>query len=457
MNRNKPARIENEDSDSTGNNSLASSTGLGNIGLGGMSSTEDGDNSLTSFEGLLNGIPNVESTISLNDDSNSKESLKSIPSSNSAILKNKPLMLADLLEKKVDKDVPILNGVINKELRLGEKGMDLVENHIEKALSKDPNKNDINDKESDSKQGIKRSASDDIAEVECKKPLLSSNINGNASADSPAPESVSSSNGDEPPATVSTAAAKLFADIAADILEDEDEEELMQQQTQIQEIAQNTAAVQQIIVDNNNQQQMLVTQSRQIIMAQPQTEETVQIAQNAAAMQQIIVDNNNQQQQVLMTQPRQIIVSQSQAPMMLPAGTQIKTQAGQTVIVPHSRQSVVLQQAGANAGQILFSQAGAQTGATGQILQAGAAGQFLLSQGGQVQLLSTGGAPGGQLVLSGGGASHGAYMVAQPQTAVVHGQPQTVLVAQTAQQQGTGAKTIIILQVRVIYDVKCNF
>lgn len=35
-------------------------------------------------------------------------------------------------------------------------------------------------------------------------------------------------------------------------------------------------------------------------------------------------------------------------------------------------------------------------------------------------------------------------MVAQPQTAVVHGQPQTVLVAQ--QGQSVGSKTIIILQ-----------
>ncbi|BES90510.1 Brahma associated protein 170kD [Nesidiocoris tenuis] len=54
-------------------------------------------------------------------------------------------------------------------------------------------------------------------------------------------------------------------------------------------------------------------------------------------------------------------------------------------------------------------------------------------------------AAGGQLtqrVVVGG--QH--YVVAQPQTALVQGQTQTVLVAQTPQQQGTGAKTIIILQ-----------
>ena len=79
------SRIDNEDSDSTGNNSLASSSGRGTIGIGGISSTEDGDNSLTSFEGLLNGIPNLDNP--LNEDSNSKDSVKV----GGEILKNKPL------------------------------------------------------------------------------------------------------------------------------------------------------------------------------------------------------------------------------------------------------------------------------------------------------------------------------------------------------------------------------
>ncbi|KAG5882101.1 hypothetical protein JTB14_016865 [Gonioctena quinquepunctata] len=77
--------------------------------------------------------------------------------------------------------------------------------------------------------------------------------------------------------------------------------------------------------------------------------------------------------------------------------------------------------------------------------QTNAAGQFLLSQGlqGQMQLVAS--SQPGQYVLQTSGGQ-GAYMVAQPQTAVVHGQQQTVLVAQTSQQQGTGTKTIIILQ-----------
>lgn len=361
----KQLRIDNEDSDSTGNNSLASSTGLGNIGV---SSTEEGDNSLTSFEGLLNGIPSIDNP--MNEDSNSKDSVKGGANSNN-IPKNKPLMLADLLEKKVDKDPPILNGVLGKEL---------VDNHIEKALKEslvpDCSSNDnSNDKVEETKQGIKRSASDEV-EFESKKPHLSNTLNGNAN--SPAPESVSSSNG-EGEGTVSTAAAKLFADIAADILEDEDEEELMQQQRP-QETQEPNPSVQ--LVQNNT-----------------------------TTVQQVFVDSN---QQVIMTQPR-IIVSQPQSQVVIPAGAQIKTQGGQTVIVQNSQQrpSVVLQQT--STGQLILPQLVSNT-AQG--------GQYILQTGGQ----------------------QGTYIVAQPQTAVVHGQPQTVLVAQTPQQQGTPAKTIIILQ-----------
>lgn len=107
--------------------------------------------------------------------------------------------------------------------------MDLVENHIEKALSKESIKmetnemtikteipetkmevSDINESkdrpiEEDTKIPLKRPATDDIVESESKKPHLVTSMNGSASiggVDSPAPESVASSNGDEAPATV---------------------------------------------------------------------------------------------------------------------------------------------------------------------------------------------------------------------------------------------------------------
>lgn len=306
----KSQRIDNEDSDSIGNNSVASSSGMGTVGIGGISSTEDGDNSLTSFEGLLNGIPNLENP--LNEDSSSKDSSK-IGSSDIY----KPLRLADLLEKKFEKSPPILNGVLGKEMRLGDKSLDLVENHIEKVLSRDSNesimrkeivdaeilvknelvegkvfvKNEIVKNEVvlkiEEKSALKRSASEELIELDAKKPLLSANING-SSIDSPPPDSVSSSNGeDSTPATVSTAAAKLFADIAADILEDEDEEQLLQEAQVTTQIIESPAqvqissqgALQQIIVDNN--QQVLLTQPRQIIVSQPQIQTTNQVVFSA--------------------------------------------------------------------------------------------------------------------------------------------------------------------------------
>ena len=140
-----------------------------------------------------------------------------------------------------------MNGTLGKELRL-----DLVENHIEKALSRET------DNHEDEKKTLKRPASDEIAESEPKKAKV--NVNGSAGADSPAPDSVSSSNGDEGTATVSTAAAKLFADIAADILEGEDEEQLLQEAVAPappppveQAPVAPPAPVQQLIMDNNQQ------------------------------------------------------------------------------------------------------------------------------------------------------------------------------------------------------------
>ncbi|XP_066154556.1 AT-rich interactive domain-containing protein 2 isoform X2 [Euwallacea fornicatus] len=365
----KTPPIVNEDSDS-----LSSTSGIAAVGI--VSSTEDNDNSLTSFEGLLNGMPIVEET--LNESSDSKDSVKN-PGSEISI--DKPLRLADLLEKKFDKSPTLLNGSLSKDLKLSSDRSDLLENHIEKALSRDKVRNEVEEVNMEveemkvegvveMKQGMKRRASEDISEVDAKKAHVLTNVNGSS-------DPAESSNGEDRPSTVSTAAAKLFADFAADILEDEDEEQLMQ-------VAQ--------------------TPNPPVVESGPQ----------------LIVDNN---QQVLLSQPRQIIVSQPQIhttnqQVVFSSGTSIKTASGQTVIVNagmQQRQSVLIQP---NAGQLLLSQG----------LQ------------GQVQLVQS--SQSGQYVIQ-TNSSQG-YVVAQPQTAVVHGQPQTVLLAQ--QGQSVGSKTIIILQ-----------
>ncbi|VEN41269.1 unnamed protein product [Callosobruchus maculatus] len=411
-NRTRPQ--DSEDSDSIEDNSMASMSGA--VGISGIFSTEDGDNSLTCFEGLLNGIHTMDNP--LKEDSNSKDSVKII---DSEISINKPLRLADLLEKKFEKSPPLLNGSLGRDLKAGEK--DLLENHIEKALHRDAENDryleikieeestdkydemDLKEEplegftdfelrdQTENSNNLKRSSTDEILDVKSKKTMFS--LNGNSSSESPNPDSVSSSN-DEAPATVSTAAAKLFADIAADILEDEDEEQLLQE-----------------------------AQS-----AQPPTQ-TVQIA-TQANLPQIIMSNN---QQVLLEQPRQIIVSQPQ--MVISAGTPMKTQGGQqAVIVQNSTNSST---GGQQQRQMLIQQPGGQ--------------HVLLTQPAhhqQLQLVaatSSGQPATAQTAYVQQGAAY--VVAAQSQTAVVHGQPQTVLVATQAQQQQPGGgppKTIIILQ-----------
>lgn len=289
--KSKTPPIINEDSDSLGNHSLSSTSGVGAIGV--VSSTEENDNSLTSFEGLLNGMPIVEET--LNESSNSKDSLKI---SGSEISMDKPLRLADLLEKKFDKS-PILNGTLNKDLKLENERSELLENHIEKALSRDNNElkmedmkvdansvksedkptdadgakretpevlfADMKSETGDNKQGVKRHATDSIVEVDAKRPHLSANVNGRGNI-CHTPDTSSTSR-EERATSVSTAAAKLFADFAADILEDEDEETLMQTQSDSPAVVESGMSPQ-LIVDNN--QQVLLSQPRQIIVSQPQ-------------------------------------------------------------------------------------------------------------------------------------------------------------------------------------------
>ncbi|KAL3266501.1 hypothetical protein HHI36_010671 [Cryptolaemus montrouzieri] len=400
----RPIKMDNEDSDSIGNNSLASST----IGVGGISSTEEGDNSLTSFEGLLNGVPNIDHP--LNEDSNSKES-------SGEITRNKPLRLADLLEKKIEKTPPIiLNGSLCKDLKLTARGLELVENHIEKALIREksdtivikehqevlqvtggsiaidedvievkPEMPDVKPELIQGK-GLKRPATDDISNTIIKKPWVAAtnSINGNApssilNADSGTTAVKEEETGS---ASVSNAAAKLFADMAADILEDEDEEQMLQSVQQppatitVDPVMGTSPAMSQLVMDNGTGQMLITAQPRQLIMSQPTAQ--IKSATPAQPQQTVIVQNSTQQ-----------------------------------------RAPVMLQQT--NAGQILLSQ-----GLQGQV-------QFVTSN------------QSGQYVLQAGNTP-GTYMVAQPQTAMVHGQPQTVLVAQTAQQHATGAKTIIILQ-----------
>lgn len=469
-------RLDIEDSDSTGNNSLASSSrDCSGTGAGNISSTDDGENSLTSFEGLLlNGIPHSLDIDAASNDSSSKDSARSSTQQNPKPPGMKSLMLADLLEKKVDKKEPMLNGVLGKELRIGEKGLELVENHLEKVLKEScvgkssDNKESIDlirtvgqstnisagtefktvgigtdeplavmTQQTQTIQGVKRPPSDspgsEDGQSEAKRPHLEqeSAMNGTVSPTeeqnltpiSPgerekSPDSNASGDNSEV-VNASPSAANLYAALAASALEDEPDLEL------------------------------------------PPPPPTQVLVQSAGGLRQAVflgqgVESAAQQQLIVTAAPRQIIVSQGQlAPqgqVLITAGGQITLQQGPntataTIKTSAGHQAVpVLVQTGGGAAQRTVAQ-GAQLMQTGQVmLSQSSSGQFILSQA-PAQLVQAGsGQPSQYIVSTGSGSGQAHYVVAQPQTALVQGQTQTVLVAQTPQQQGTGTKTIIILQ-----------
>ncbi|XP_071867803.1 brahma associated protein 170kD isoform X2 [Bombus fervidus] len=415
-----------EDSDST-NNSLASSSGIGGSrDCSGVGIEED--NSLTSFEGiLLNGAPS-NMDIDAQEDGSSKDS-------SSVTSKEKPLqsmMLADLLERKVDKE-PILNGVLGKN-SINDKGMDLVENHIKKVLKESPTdikiKAEVEETEVsedtliEAPRGIKRSASE-LDEVDVKKVKYSNGtMSPDLAVDSTTAESTVSSikseeqddDKDNEKVTVSSTAANLYAALAADCIEDEtdldenvnvsvkEEPITVKESIAIKEEPVNTMKEEpiaikeepRVFVNQINQQSAQQQQSSQQQPQQQPQQPPPQSQHPQPQMQQQQQQPQLQPQQLIVTAPRQIVVQQT-------------IQPNNQVIIP----------TGAVKGR--------QTQPQPQVLlQQGA--------GGQLQYVVSGGVPGQN------------YVLAQPQTTLVQGQAQTVLVAQTTQQQGTGAKTIIILQ-----------
>ncbi|KAJ8668213.1 hypothetical protein QAD02_009876 [Eretmocerus hayati] len=381
-----------EDSDST-NNSLASSSGIGGSrDCSGMGAEED--ISLTSFEGLLNGAPS-NTDIEGQEDGSSKDS-------SSAGLKDKvpmqSIMLADLLEKKADKE-PMVNGVLGKK--------DLVENHIKQALKEEP--------PDDAKikiepvlgnvvvmplhvAGIKRSASTSDESVDSKKPKYANGTNSSGPA-TPSPQVKPEETEDEKEekVTVSSTAANLYAALAADIISEEDlvdtmedikpviKEEVIVKEEPVMPVA-SPAIVQQ-------------SQPAQIQVQQPQQQGTHQVAMTHQQLQHQI-----QQGLIVAAGSRQIVVAQQ----ALQSNNQMVVHPGQVK----------------NAAAVAATTTRPAT-QTQQVLQ------VQQNPGGQTHYVIAGGVPGQN------------YVLAQPQTALVQGQAQTVLVAQ---QQGTNAKTIIILQ-----------
>jgi len=448
-----------EDSDST-NNSLASSSGIG--GSRDCSFRVEEENMPTSFEGiLLNGAPTSNNMdIDAQEDGSSKDS-------SSVSSKDKPLqsmMLVDLLERKVDKE-PILNGVLSKN-SINEKEMDLVENHIKKVLKESPAEmkikseiesgniiqNEVSeDTLIEAPRGIKRSASESD-ELDIKKPKYSNGtMSPDPAVDSTTAESTVSSikseeqddDKDSEKVTVSSTAANLYAALAADCIEDEIdlEEQMNINKDTIKEEASATATTPTTATVTGSAittAMATVSMVATATVAMPATATMAVATASSTSLPPPLHVKTETTPVLVKEEPPTLhikeeshifinqIASMNQASQPQPPSLQ---QQQQQLIVTTPRQ-IVVQQTIPSSNQVIIpttSVKGRQPSQQPQVL-------LQQSAGGQLQYVVSGGVPGQN------------YVLAQPQTALVQGQAQTVLVAQTTQQQGTGTKTIIILQ-----------
>ncbi|XP_077254911.1 brahma associated protein 170kD isoform X6 [Temnothorax americanus] len=449
-----------EDSDST-NNSLASSSGIG--GSRDCSFRVEEENMPTSFEGiLLNGAPASNNTdIDAQEDGSSKDS-------SSVGSKDKPLqsmMLVDLLERKVDKE-PILNGVLSKN-SINEKEMDLVENHIKKVLKESPTElkikpevesgnviqNEVSeDTLIEAPRGIKRSASE-LDELDIKKPKYSNGtMSPDPAVDSTTAESTVSSikseeqddDKDSEKATVSSTAANLYAALAADCIEDEmdlEEQVNVNKDTIKDEASAMATAPMTVAATATATATTTATATAAVAMA---ATATVPMAATATVAVATATPASLPPPLHVKTEPTSIIMKEEPPTIHIKEEPHIfinqiasinqvsqpqPQQQQQQLIVTTPRQ-IVVQQAIPTSNQVIIP----TTTVKGR--PPPPQPQVLLQQsaGGQLQYVVSGGVPGQN------------YVLAQPQTALVQGQAQTVLVAQTTQQQGTATKTIIILQ-----------
>ncbi|XP_055689207.1 AT-rich interactive domain-containing protein 2 isoform X2 [Lutzomyia longipalpis] len=339
-----------DDSNSTGNNSIASSIASTNQNA----FADDAENSLTSFEGVL--VQNNQSSVcSTEDENSSKDSLNK---TSQVVSANK--MLADLLERK-SLDPPIFGGnggAAEKSLkrRLDSVGCDSCE-----ELSSPPKKATTNSTNPSTEVII---------------------IDSNEEEDEPAT------------AAPSANAAKLFAELAASALEDEDlDEEPQQTQAEVEDVRVQTPKT--VIVEKK-----VVTTTGDI---------------QTGTQKQMITVPVPMQRQIIMsgTQPQMILSQTGAASLGSQTTATIKTESGYQTV------PVILQPSTGGTNQLQLTK-------TGQLVQ-------------PVQLTAQ---PQTQYVLATNPQGQ-TYVVATPQPS----HPlQTLLVTQSPQQQGTGTKTIIILQ-----------
>ncbi|XP_034251223.1 AT-rich interactive domain-containing protein 2 isoform X2 [Thrips palmi] len=335
----------------------------------------------------------------------------------------------ELVDKQGEAPQPVVvappavpqDNVLQKELLVGERLLEFLEKqdgNLEDEIMVGP--------EGDLASSLKRPAGDADDKSDVKRLRLEVNGNGSNSGDE-------SSQGEEK-VKASSAAANLYSALAASILDDE--EETLMPPLPDTTVPDTLPVKEEAVEPQTGSVDQSVAQIS--VPSQPQ----LQLVQSGGTLRQVYVSSDPNQaapQQVMMAGTRQIIVSQALT--------------GQNqVLITTAGGSIALQGTAGAAGTATLKTVSGQTlpmlmtSAGGGSVIAGAVArpaQYVVSQQGQqLQLVQ----PGNQIQLTSTGVGGQQFLMAQPQTALIQGQPQTVLVAQTPQQQGTNAKTIIILQ-----------
>ena len=272
---------------------------------------------------------------------------------------------------------------------MNEKGMDLVENHIKKVL-----------KESPADMKVKTEIEDNVMQTEDSEdaPIEAPRIMKRPAneMDQVEVKKTKYSNGTtSPDPTInSTTIDSTLSNLKSEDLDDDKDSE----KATVSSTAANLyAALAADCIEDETDLEEPVLNSKEEPPPMLKEAPPPQMINQIEQQHQHQHPHQHQHQQLIVTTPRQIVVQQA------------------------------IQQLQSNNQMIIPTVKGRQTQSQPQVL-------LQQSAGGQLQYVVSGGVPGQN------------YVLAQPQTALVQGQAQTVLVAQTTQQQGTGAKTIIILQ-----------
>ncbi|XP_066987909.1 AT-rich interactive domain-containing protein 2 isoform X3 [Macrobrachium rosenbergii] len=393
---------------------------------------------VTSFEGILqNGIKSEDATIKEEElslkveDSSLKEEDTSVGEN-----KTKKNVLADLLEKTVGGD--ILNGVVDRELRISDKGLEFV-NHGQQLKINGPfTANGQTGVDSPQVGGIKRPATPDNSPV---KRMALEDPRGAAESDSRITLYVSQ-NGSESGEVIS---------------QGQQHQVVITQGQQPGNVAVSNASPQMVVSQTvlPSQQQVgttqtVVTPQGQVILQRPAGTPTGVIVQQGGqiitqgsgagqVIQQVIQGQSGQPQKVILHQGQlgqviggQVILSQGgggQHQVVVQGGNNIQ---GQVIMqsVPHCQGQVFMQ---GSSAQSQFVVGGSQ-GQT--VVVPGSQGQQVMVSSAQGQTMIVTGSQGQPVVVSGQQGASGQVVVPSN----VGG---TVLL--TPHQQGSTAKTLIIL------------